>query len=307
MKLATLYAINALLEAEICELPITTSQIKKMIRKEGYLFYAYNLNNKNDIELFKTINLLNYAKQHIAFTYSSKKNKIVYFRYDLSEQLKREVFSHELGHIKCNHVNDSTGVLGYSGNSYSDHEQEYEANIFQLSLLAPTCIIKAAKMNSEKQIEDYTLVSYRSAHSVLSNYDKSSYFITAEQRLCKQFQPYIRGILRQKYYKNLKYGIIVAIIIIFGLSALGLYHNALIQKQNISSSIITPSPTVSMPKATPLSGKISNVTVVRTSSGEKYHKPDCRYVKNKTNISELTLQKAIDNGLEPCSICRPNE
>lgn len=307
MKLATLYAINALLDAEICELPITTSQIKKMIRKEGYSFCAYNLNDKNDIQLFKTLNLLNYAQQHIAFTYSSKKNKIVYFRYDLSEQLKREVFSHELGHIKCNHVNDTTSVLGYSGNSYSDHEQEYEANTFQLSLLAPACIIKAAKMNSEKQIEDYTLINYRSAHSVLSNYGKSSNFIAAEQRLCKQFRPYIRGILRQKYYKSLKCVIIVSIILIFGLSALRLYNNTLSQDQNNLSSIVTSTPIASTPKATPLNSKISDVTVVKTTSGEKYHKPDCRYVKNKTNISELTLEEAMNSGLEPCSICRPNE
>ena len=49
----------------------------------------------------------------------------------------------------------------------------------------------------------------------------------------------------------------------------------------------------------------SSDTVVITSSGAKYHKPGCTYVQNKTNIQELTREKAELLGKEPCAICKP--
>ena len=43
--------------------------------------------------------------------------------------------------------------------------------------------------------------------------------------------------------------------------------------------------------------------VYKTPSGAKYHKADCRMVKN---VSEkITLQDAIKIGLGPCKICAP--
>ena len=43
--------------------------------------------------------------------------------------------------------------------------------------------------------------------------------------------------------------------------------------------------------------------VYKTPSGAKYHKADCRMVKN---VSEkVTLQQATKMGLGPCKICAP--
>lgn len=49
---------------------------------------------------------------------------------------------------------------------------------------------------------------------------------------------------------------------------------------------------------------LSNMVVI-TPNGEKYHRPDCYYVKNKENTATITQAEAIQLGKEPCSICEP--
>jgi len=51
-------------------------------------------------------------------------------------------------------------------------------------------------------------------------------------------------------------------------------------------------------------GNPSDVVVI-TASGDKYHRPDCVYVQNKTNTQELTREKAEALKKEPCAACRP--
>ncbi len=46
-----------------------------------------------------------------------------------------------------------------------------------------------------------------------------------------------------------------------------------------------------------------NTLVYKTTSGAKYHRIDCRYVKGKE--IEITLSKAIKSGLAPCKVCDP--
>ena len=48
---------------------------------------------------------------------------------------------------------------------------------------------------------------------------------------------------------------------------------------------------------------LSAQTVYKTPSGTKYHLPECRMVKNVSSSS--TVDKALQNGLTPCKICRP--
>ena len=45
-------------------------------------------------------------------------------------------------------------------------------------------------------------------------------------------------------------------------------------------------------------------SVYVTSSGKKFHRADCRYVKNKTNVTELERDTA-ESIYEPCSVCNP--
>lgn len=46
-----------------------------------------------------------------------------------------------------------------------------------------------------------------------------------------------------------------------------------------------------------------DIMVYKTSSGAKYHKINCRYVKGKA--IEINLSRALYDGLEACKVCRP--
>lgn len=47
----------------------------------------------------------------------------------------------------------------------------------------------------------------------------------------------------------------------------------------------------------------SETTVYITNSGKKYHLPECRYIKNKTNVIECSISEAINMGYQPCKVC----
>ena len=66
-------------------------------------------------------------------------------------------------------------------------------------------------------------------------------------------------------------------------------------------AVNTVTPTVS---ASP-SASVEFEAVYITTSGKKYHKPDCQYVKNKANIKEIQKSEAIRLEYEPCKICNP--
>ena len=49
----------------------------------------------------------------------------------------------------------------------------------------------------------------------------------------------------------------------------------------------------------------TDTIVYVTDTGEKYHKDDCRYLKeSKTSIS---ISEAIRQGYEPCKVCKPRK
>ncbi len=52
-----------------------------------------------------------------------------------------------------------------------------------------------------------------------------------------------------------------------------------------------------------LTVNLSAQTVYKTPNGLKYHLSGCRMVKNVS--SSLMIEKAINQGLLPCKICRP--
>ena len=76
-----------------------------------------------------------------------------------------------------------------------------------------------------------------------------------------------------------------------------------------SSSISFSTPAVeSSTPAQPESRIVSSVKnegmlVYTTPSGQKYHKPTCQYVRNKTNIIDMYLSEAQAKGFEPCKVC----
>lgn len=57
----------------------------------------------------------------------------------------------------------------------------------------------------------------------------------------------------------------------------------------------------------PITSEITQKAVYITSHGQKFHLPDCRYVNDRTNITEMTIEKAMDKGYSACSVCKPLE
>ena len=49
------------------------------------------------------------------------------------------------------------------------------------------------------------------------------------------------------------------------------------------------------------------VKVYVTKDGKKYHLADCRYVKDKKDLTEYTVTEAKKKGLEACKVCKPPE
>lgn len=79
------------------------------------------------------------------------------------------------------------------------------------------------------------------------------------------------------------------------------------EPENIIAATPMPSPTIQPtmpPTSTPV--VISETDVVITRTGEKYHRPDCRHVKNRSNVVHMTISEAIKAGYEPCADCRPD-
>ena len=54
---------------------------------------------------------------------------------------------------------------------------------------------------------------------------------------------------------------------------------------------------------TPVQEENTQETVFITETGEKYHGANCRSIRGK-NTYEVTLQEALNKGLEPCKICQ---
>lgn len=101
----------------------------------------------------------------------------------------------------------------------------------------------------------------------------------------------------------IKQKVFVASIIAFLIlcsSAVGFLSAKIFFKQK-QTSTTAPIPTIHTP--TPIENTNQNKDVVVTISGTKYHMPDCRYVKNKTNIIEEDIHTAINDGYEPCKVC----
>ena len=101
------------------------------------------------------------------------------------------------------------------------------------------------------------------------------------------------------YYKKNKKIIttfVISLLVIIIIFVTYLFPNS----NNISTNIdsVSQSPSNIMTKDLSLEKQ-----VFVTISGEKYHIPECSYVKYKSNLTEYSVNDAIKKGYEPCSRC----
>lgn len=68
------------------------------------------------------------------------------------------------------------------------------------------------------------------------------------------------------------------------------------------TQIPTMAPTLA-PTESPVPAEPIGTIVYITKTGEKYHKGNCRYLS--MSKIEITLENAVKQGYEPCSVCKP--
>ncbi len=123
------------------------------------------------------------------------------------------------------------------------------------------------------------------------NHNYNTYCKEKQEREADEFAVLVKILLK---YKRLLY---VSAIIIVGL----LLTIILLYTQQSAKNTAKP---VIMLIPSPIQ---NNTSVVITKSGEKYHLPDCQYVRNNTNTINMSKEEALNAGYEPCAVCRPDK
>lgn len=118
----------------------TSEKLKEIVEEKGYVVAEFG-NCPESETLISELNLKKCAANSRGFTYADNNYRIVFIDEKLSEEEKRIVFVHEIGHIFCGHFSKSP-VIG------NDVIEEYEANEFTHYVLTPSAAdkIKSAVM-----------------------------------------------------------------------------------------------------------------------------------------------------------------
>lgn len=235
-------------------------------------------------------------------------NYVIY--YDNREQYYRYYIAHEIAHFLLKH--------------YKDNEnEEYEANILACIIIAPINKIIEKNISSYfdlfetfkiplPQAEEYHNLLLHNEHRYMKNIVNS---LKDKENITDNIITLSKSKIQRIYlYAIPTLLIFLSVIFIFSvnnskkLETLDVIHNVESQKEiptiieNNANIVIEDSTEIK--DSTISENNISNEKIVFiTSSGEKYHLSNCRYVKNKTNVSKFSLKDAIKNGYEPCSIC----
>ena len=284
-------AVITLLENKINKLPITINLIEDLLKAKGWSILKYDVNNGKQIELLKQYNIFAIAKRTKAFTYKRKTEKIVFIRSGLSANDKRMLLAHELGHIILGHMS-SNNILGYKPGGLIDEGQEDEANEFALEFLAPVCILSQKHINTPQLISAATLLDDKRSRLVADEVRNHKKHTDYEAKLCNQFNE-----IKEKNIK-IRY-IVVAIITALILVTATITVNYKSQENIEQTQVIQEATPTSEPQ-------IMDIDVVVTKSGQKFHTPNCKHIKDKPNLIHMTINEAIQAGYEACEDCKPD-
>lgn len=287
------YAVKELLENGINSLPITTEQLEAIIISKGFKIINYDVSCKKHAEILTGLGVLSLADRTKAFTYVSNQEKIVFIKIGVSANEKRLLLAHELGHISLGHLSDNA-VVGYRSGGLIDEGQEDEANAFALEFLAPICILRKKHITAFEKISSITMLDEKRSRFIsdeVRNYKKST---NIEFELCNRFEYSDKS---KKLYDH-KMMIHSEIILFFSIVAFLISYTMLTHNNNVTADL------AELPVAT-FFFEISEYSdyVVITKSGEKFHRPDCRHISDKTNITQMTLDEAQNTGYIPCKDC----
>ncbi len=291
------YAVKELLENGVNSLPVTTEQLEDIITSKGFKIICYDVSCKEHSDILDSLGVLQLADRTKAFTYISKQEKIVFIKIGVSANEKRLLLAHELGHIAMGHISDN-GVIGYQPGGLIDEAQEDEANAFALEFLALVCVLSQKHINTSQRISSLTLLDEKRSRLIADEVHNHKKLTNVEAVLFNQFE--LQNKLNKSYsHKTIAYRIII----------LFMFIAMLLMFINFSAEKALPEPTPISTKTpftvTPFHSE-TNVTsdsVYITKTGKKFHKRNCRHIKNSSTISDISINNAIDSGYEPCKDC----
>lgn len=291
------YAVKELLENGVNSLPITREQIEDIITSKGFKIICYDASCKEHSDILDSLGVLQLADRTKAFTYISKQEKIVFIKIGVSTNEKRLLLAHELGHIAMGHMSDN-GVIGYHPSGLIDEAQEDEANAFALEFLAPVCVLSQKHINTSQRISDLTLLDEKRSRLVADEVHNHKKLTNIEAVLFNQFETSKKS--NKSYsHKTIAYRIIILLMSI----AMLLMFIDFFPKKSLPE--LMPVSTETPLTATPFYPEINAASdsVYVTKTGKKFHKRNCRHIKNSSTITDMSINNAIDTGYEPCKDC----
>jgi hypothetical protein len=102
-------------------------------------------------------------------------------------------------------------------------------------------------------------------------------------------------------------GILGLALVVFGASML-VVHNARVDRARLESKLDELVAAVSRGAATtPYPSAPQAPTGVYLAGGSSYHRPDCRLVQGRDDVSFVTAGDAGVQDLKPCRVCKPAE
>lgn len=231
-----------------------------------------------------------------SFSFLKKETNINYIFYDNSAKKLEQTISigHEIGHIVLEHpFIILTGVVSV------DNWKEKEAERFAFELLYPTVIIK--KLNfSKRELKKFFPLTQELYHYICEQISmESNMDINIEYEMTLLFDNYITKWSKHPISKKRKLKFLVIGISILGFCIYSVIYT--ISQQNLLASNKLIYKNVSSEQQ-----KNIILEVVKTPTGERYHLPNCKYIKGKEIIS-MSIEKANQMGYAPCRICKPNE
>ena len=227
---------------------LTVDDVIGIARKNGYQIFSYN----EYPELIEVLGLEKECRKKDGVTYAIRKNGkikyMIFFKNELSYLMKIFVILHEIGHIQLKHTYTDC-ILGKSGNSKNDDEQEHEANRFACEIMAPSCILKKLKVCTADALRQYALLPEEYINMQICALHKYEISYIPERETIKYFK-YPLHELRQhrKRHTSLQNSpyifLIIVALLLLNILLYGVIKPSLLERQQRQGNIyVTPAPT----------------------------------------------------------------
>lgn len=284
MDRPTRAAMDFLREHKVTKIPVP---IESICKQQGYMVMSYSEAH----ELIDKLTISDLLHEKDGITIPARDHFYILYRDNLSEDRRRMVIAHEIGHIILHY---GSGLVGYAADEKKQADIDAECDTFARALLAPfpalehidsvETIIRRTKLPpDEARIVFSDIMDYRARFERVHIY-KSMRGQFLHVRLAESCR---------------RHGLIIVIIILALVCVWGFFLGKHVGGH--TESHVQTSNTVSQQEVIYDNSQSDIVYVTRY--GDKYHMSDCQHIKGKDNLQEMTIQQAEDSGYEPCSVC----